>query len=95
MVSPLVIQVFFWLGAAAILALPLVVAVLALTEEPRAEGHEIRGGVCVLIILTPMLLLLWRILCEVLILLFRINENLLDIKSSLEKRMDTPAERTA
>ena len=71
MVTPLLIQVIFWVGvvASVIAGISVIVA-----------HHAIVDGL-VRIIVGPLLV---RIGCELLILFFRINETLTDIRTELE-----------
>jgi len=71
MITTLIIQVIFWLGVVAIVLAGLVAL---------ADG---RAGGLLLIIFGP---LFWRIYCEILIVIFRMNETLTEIKNLLEKR---------
>ena len=80
MVSPLIIQAIFWIGVVA-----SVIAGLIGIGNSFGEGQantkilEALLGVAVLLG-GPMIT---RIFCELLILLFRMNETLSDIRSSL------------
>ena len=75
MVIPVAIQVVWWLGN-----LMAVIGFFGgLTQEPR--GVE----VLILIIGVPMWLLFWRFLCELVMVIFRMNETLSDIRRELRK----------
>lgn len=81
MITPAIIQVLFWVGA--------VVSVLAgLVTMATSFGRYGRGAVTFLgglfmIILGPVVV---RIYCELLILFFRMNETLTEIKNGLAKK---------
>ena len=76
MVTPVIIQVIFWIGVAAAIIAGIVVLVSADEAGARLFG-------LLYIILGP---LYWRVVCELLILLFRINETLTDIKNNTERK---------
>ena len=92
MVTPIVIQVFFWLGVAAILLFAAIIFIAALTGPGgrHAGAPEVIGGLCAMVFLVPLSLLLWRVYCEVLMLLFRMNETLVDIRNGLEQKSVPP-----
>jgi hypothetical protein len=71
MITPVVIQVIFWLGLVGV----LVGSVVMMTEEVLLGLGMLVGGPIVL-----------RIYCELLILFFRVNETLTDIRTSLNRR---------
>jgi len=71
MISPIIIQVFFWIG--------FVVAIIAGIWSMFTLGF-ING--LLILVFAPIIL---RISSEMGILLFRINENLVTIKNSLTK----------
>lgn len=81
MITPFLIQVLFWIGAAICL-----VGGLAIISGARDEYRETwdgaqvaRGFIC--IVLGPVLV---RIYCEFLILFFRMNETLTEIENRLK-----------
>jgi hypothetical protein len=71
MITTLIIQAIFWLGV-----IVTVVAGLGMLADEKAGG-------LLLIILGPLVV---RIYCELLIVIFRINETLTEIRNLLEKR---------
>ncbi len=75
MVTPIIIQVIFWLGI-----IVIVISALAQFSSPY-YGNPLAG--LLILIIGP---LLWRVLCELYILLFRIHDSLNDIKSDLRQR---------
>jgi len=79
MITPIVIQIIFWIGVVACIVGGLVMMfageALASTE---ARGAGFLAGLAVLI-LGPLAV---RVYCEILIVIFRINESLTDIRSN-------------
>jgi uncharacterized membrane protein len=71
MITTLIIRIIFWLGVIA-----AVIAGLGMLVDGRSGGLA-------LLILGPLAV---RIYCELLIVIFRINETLTEIKNLLEKR---------
>ena len=73
MITPIIIQIVFWIGIISI----LVLGILALVDGASGETD---GGAVVLgvlfIIFGPMI---WRVFCELLILIFRIIEKLANL----------------
>ena len=80
MITPIIIQILFWIGAVGALLWSLF---LIFSGATTSYG----GGRLVLIGLITLFLgpLIVRIYCELLILLFRINDTLNEIKDSLAK----------
>lgn len=85
MLTPIIIQVLFWIG--------LVLSVLFGLGMIVAGFFSDAGGVGVLLGLFYLLLgpLLTRIYCEILIIIFKIHENLTDVKSLLSNRHVVPS----
>ena len=86
MITPIIIQIVFWLGVigCVIAGIGMMLSASAtsslLPQMPGpAQGFQIVGGLG-LIVFGP---LVCRIYCELLILLFRMNESLTDIKRGL------------
>jgi hypothetical protein len=75
MVTPILIQVFFWLGLLGC----IVVGIVTISEADSYRGQELMlsAGILV-IILGPWVI---RIICEIMIVIFRINETLTDIRN--------------
>lgn len=76
MLTPLLIQFLFWL----VLIVTVVVGIIDLLHKDYWHGFE-------LIVFGPILI---RILCEVFILFFSINETLTDVKNTVQERVETP-----
>ena len=72
MLTPILIQALFWLG----ILLCLVGGIYNLTHHAVIHGLQI-------LILGPILV---RIFCEILIVFFRINETLTEIKNSVQEK---------
>jgi hypothetical protein len=74
MITPIIIQVVFWIGA-------VLVALYGLWLIFSGATASVRGGQLVLSGLVTLLLgpLFWRIFCELLIVVFRINDTLTEI----------------
>jgi hypothetical protein len=79
MLTPILIQVIFWVGVLICVAVGLVYLGWGFKHE-TAEG--VYKGLAILI-LGPIGI---RIYCEILIIFFRINETLTEIKHDLEER---------
>jgi hypothetical protein len=86
MITPLVIQIVFWLGIAG-------VAIASLTLLISAVGLGGWGGAIVGLFISLFIFVMGtltvRIYCELLIVAFRILETLTDIRSQLEKTPGT------
>ena len=112
MITPLIIQIVFWLGFAGCLVMGTILIVknvplidkqaktapadagsssgdgdgtLAKTRPPAPLSQVILG--VFLILVGPVVV---RIACEIIILIFRINETLTDLKDILELNRDRP-----
>lgn len=79
MVTPVIIQILFWVGV--IVCIIAGVAMIASGDLYFGERMPLKG--VLLIIFGPLVV---RIYCEILIVFFRINETLTEIKHSLERR---------
>ncbi len=84
MVTPVIIEILFWVGVIVCLIAGLILVVAGIkTSQPQS----VLSGV-LLIIFGPLAV---RVYCEILIVFFRINETLTEIKHLLEGRQ-APAE---
>ncbi len=81
MLTPLIIQVLFWIGVTAAILSGLG-AIVAGFNAPFGGGAIVFGGL-VQIVLGPILI---RVFCELAIVFFTINDTLTDIKNSLKNR---------
>lgn len=80
MITPVIIKVIFWIGlvASVIIALGMIISGL---------GSRLGGGIEVLTGLVTLVLgpLMVRIYCELLIVIFKINDSLSEIKENIKK----------
>ena len=76
MITPVIIQIIFWIGVAAAIIGGIVVLVAADEAGTRVLG-------LLYMILGPFY---WRVACEIVILFFRMNETLTDIKNNTERK---------
>ena len=79
MVTPILIQVFFWLGVLTCLTVGLIFIGFGVHFD---YAKNIYKGL-LFVILGPLFV---RVYCEVLIIFFRINETLTEIKHALDER---------
>jgi len=82
MITPVIIQIIFWVGV----ALCIIFGLGAIFVGSRYGSGGPLWGVLVLILGHVVV----RIYCEILIIFFRINETLTEIKHTLEERRATP-----
>jgi len=76
-ITPVVIQIIFWIGV----VVCVIMGIVAMAQQGGLGG--VLGGLG-MIILGPIMV---RIYCELLILMFRINDNLVDIRNNTSKTM--------
>ena len=81
MITPMIIQILFWVGA----AFSVLGGLIAMATSLGRYGTGVGGflGGLLMIVLGPVVV---RIYCELLILLFRMNETLTEIKNGLDKK---------
>jgi hypothetical protein len=80
MITPVIIQVLFWVGVAGTVITALVV--MAMSFSSGGGAAQFLGGL-IMLVLGPVVV---RIYCELLILFFRMNETLTEIKNGLAKK---------
>ncbi|HEX9883238.1 MAG TPA: DUF4282 domain-containing protein [Desulfobaccales bacterium] len=85
MVTPLIIQVIFWVGAFVSLAVGAAMIIYGATDYDRVGRHIWKG--VLLFCLGPLAV---RVYCEILIIFFRMNETLTEIKHAIEERRPPP-----
>lgn len=85
MVVPVVIQIIFWFLAILVIGAGLVFGVMSILT---GRTQAILVGIAAVVIGVPLYLLLIRMYCEVLIVVFRMNDTLTDIRNLLEKKND-------
>lgn len=81
MITPMIIQILFWVGAAFSVLGGLITMATSFGRYGGGAGSFLGG--LLIIVLGPVVV---RIYCELLILLFRINETLTEIKNGLDKK---------
>jgi len=81
MITPVIIQILFWIGVAGMVIAGLVTMATSFGRFGGGAGQFFGGFF--MIILGPVGV---RIYCELLILLFRMNETLTEIKNGLSKK---------
>jgi hypothetical protein len=82
MVTPVIIQILFWIGVIVCLIGGGIMIIFGATQYHTGQGHYLWKGV-LLFLLGPLGV---RVYCEILIVFFRINETLTEIKHDLEGR---------
>jgi Domain of unknown function (DUF4282) len=82
MVTPVIIQILFWIGALICLVAGAVMIIYGATHFQEGQGQYLWKGVF-LFVLGPLGV---RVYCEILIIFFRINETLTEIKHALGER---------
>lgn len=80
MITPVIIQILFWIGVAGSVLGGLIV--IATSFGRYGSGAAGFLGGLLMLVLGPVFV---RVYCEILILLFKINESLVDIKENLQK----------
>jgi Domain of unknown function (DUF4282) len=82
MITPFIIQIIFWIGVALCIIFGLGII---LVGSRFGNGGPVYG--LLLLIFGPVVV---RIYCEILIIFFRINETLTEIKHTLDERRAAP-----
>jgi hypothetical protein len=82
MVIPIIIQVIFWLMVLAVVLVGMAAGISLMNQ--RGNGPLI--GIAAILFGIPLYILLVRMYCELIIVVFRINDTLTDIKNLLGKR---------
>ncbi len=77
MITPIIIQLIFWIGLVATV-LTGITGIAAGLGVPEEGGYTILAGFAILL-LGPLFL---RVYCELLILFFRMNDTLTEIKNN-------------
>ena len=81
MITPIIIQILFWVLAGLAIILGLV-GILKGATSSFGGGSQVLGGLLMLV-LGPIAV---RVYCEILIVIFRMNETLGEIRDSLPKQ---------
>jgi hypothetical protein len=82
MITPVIIQIIFWLGTLICLSIGIGMILMGVSSHHPGMGHYIWKGI-LLVIFGPLGV---RVYCEILIVFFRINETLTEIKHDLDRR---------
>jgi hypothetical protein len=82
MVTPVIIQILFWVGALICLIAGAIMIIYGATHFEGGQGQYLWQG-ALLFVLGPLGV---RVYCEILIIFFRINETLTEIKHALGER---------
>ena len=80
MITPVIIQILFWIGVAGSVLGGLIVIATSFGSSGSGAAGFLAG--LLMLVLGPVFV---RVYCEILILLFKINESLVDIKDNLQK----------
>ncbi|HLS04660.1 MAG TPA: DUF4282 domain-containing protein [Wenzhouxiangella sp.] len=83
MITPLIIQILFWIGVVVSVLVGLVMLFGGIASKYGGGGMVFSG--LLWIVLGPILT---RIYCEILIVIFSINDSLADIRSALQQKPD-------
>jgi len=86
MVTPVIIQILFWIGAILCLVSGAIMIIYGATHYQEGQAHYLWKGV-LLFVLGPLGV---RVYCEILIIFFRINETLTEIKHAMEHPAPPP-----
>jgi hypothetical protein len=86
MVTPVIIQILFWVGV----IISVIAGFILIGMGIKQDGNQTLLPGVLLVIFGPLVV---RLYCEVLIVFFRINETLTEIKHLLEVRVTDPKER--
>jgi hypothetical protein len=82
MVTPVIIQILFWIGVILCLIVGAIMVFYGATHLQGGEGPYLWKGV-LLFVLGPLGV---RVYCEILIIFFRINETLTEIEHAIKQR---------
>jgi hypothetical protein len=82
MVTPVIIQILFWVGVFICLVAGAIMVIYGATQYQAGQGQYLWQGL-LLFFLGPLGV---RVYCEILIVFFRINETLTEIEHSLKPR---------
>ena len=86
MVTPVIIQILFWIGAVLCLITGAIMVIYGASQFQAGQGHYLWKGV-LLFVLGPLGV---RVYCEILIIFFRINETLTEIKHAIGRPAPQP-----
>jgi len=81
MITPAIIKILFWVGVAASVIAGLVIIVNSFSAHGIGVLAGFFGGLLCMVAGA----IIWRVYCELLILLFKMNDTLTEIKDNLAK----------
>jgi hypothetical protein len=91
MVTPYIIMVIFWLAVILLIGGMVIASITLFASDNIGDNGSSIAALCVMWpIGLPLGILGIRIYCELLILFFRMNETLTDIKNSLSRNQNLP-----
>jgi hypothetical protein len=80
MITPTIIQIIFWIGVVLCVLGGLICMIAGATNQYGGGAHVLKG--LMLLLLGPVAV---RVYCEILILFFRMNDTLTDIRNNTQK----------
>lgn len=86
MVTPVIIQILFWIGTVLCLITGAIMVIYGASHFQAGQGQYLWQGV-LLLVLGPLVV---RVYCEILMIFFRINETLTEIKHAIERPAPQP-----
>jgi hypothetical protein len=86
MVTPVIIEILFWIGAICCLIIGGIMIIYGATHYQAGPPNYLWEGVLVFL-LGPLVV---RVYCEILIVFFRINETLTEIEHLVERPVPEP-----
>jgi hypothetical protein len=87
MITPVIIQILFWIGVLSCLFAGAGMIFMGITNYHAGMGHYLWKGIG-LFIFGPLVV---RVYCEILIVFFRINETLTEVKHAIEHPAPQPS----
>jgi uncharacterized membrane protein len=82
MITPVIIQILFWIGTILCLIIGAIMIIYGASHFEGSQANYLWKG-ALLFVLGPLGV---RVYCEILIVFFRINETLTEIKHAVERR---------
>ena len=81
MITPVIIKVLFWVGVAG----SVIAGLVTIAGSFQARGLGVLAGFFGGLLIMVLGTIIWRVYCELLILFFRMNDTLTDIRDNLAK----------
>ena len=85
MITPIIIQIIFWMAVAFSLIFGLVSILMVLVASPHVDGLITLGGLFGSVLWMIVGPVIARVYCEILILFFRMNDTLTEIKNNTDR----------